>query len=175
MAKKVWQCTECGEEFNSGQWLGCEKNETRPHKVESKTYYSMEDGLIINAVPQRKVVTQQGLVDVPGKIPMFSGGQYSTADPEIQEVLDGKGLLTKEEYIDRRTTAEVKAAHLKQVVKEQATALDEAKAELERLKVENAALKAPPTSADQPEELLNEPEPAAAGRKPAPSSRSSKR
>lgn len=141
---RKWLCINCEKPFMSGEWYNCRGNKTKKHVVESKTYYSESDRMQFNAIPQTTMLGAQGeRIPIPGKIVEFMGGVYHTQDPEIQELMDPEYPMTKDEYINLRTTEQQKNARLRQKLDEQTALVDE-------LKARNAELEA------------------AAGKKPAP-------
>lgn len=156
-------CTRCEKEFRPGAWLGCEGNPSLKHVVESKTFYSESDRYQVNAIPQTNMVGAQGeRINIPGIIITFNNGTFATTDPELQEVLSRRCPMTKEHYVERRMTPELKTGRDRAVISEQ-------QALIEQLKARNAALEAAqragakPEAADKSNE--NEADPVMAGAK----------
>lgn len=128
-------CVQCDEKFKPGNWYGCAGNETRKHKLEPRTFYSDNDSLQVNAIPARNMLNATGgAMHIPGAIVTFNGGLFRTDDPELQEVLARRCPLSKEEYMQKRLTPEMKAARQKAVIDEQQDLIN-------KLKSENAKLK----------------------------------
>lgn len=128
---RKWSCANCGKAFLSGEWYNCRDNKTRKHIVESKTYYSQSDREVFNAIPSSTMLgSQNERITIPGKIVEFTGGVYHTTDPEIQELMDEQYTMTKEQYVDLRTTTEMKNGRLRQKLEEQAVLIDQLKAQV---------------------------------------------
>jgi len=129
-------CVNCGKEFKVGAWYNCEDNPTRKHAVESKTYYSDSDSLVVNAIPQTSMVGNQGeRINIPGVVVTFTNGTFHTIDPEIQEVLDRRVTMSKESWMEKRLTPELKSGRDRAIISQQQALIDE-------LKAKNAALEA---------------------------------
>ena len=157
---QTYLCVNCEKEFMSGDWYGCRGNQTRKHFVEPRTFYSINDRLCVNAIPSYWITKKDGSqTQITGSIVTFMGGQYHTADPELQEILAVRCPLTKEQYIELRTTDAQKAARLRQKVDEQAVLIAELKAKV-------AAQKETPTEPESPSDGDTQAEPvmAASGR-----------
>ncbi len=143
---KVLLCVNCGREFKPGAWYGCEDNPTRKHAVESKTYYSDSDSLVVNAIPQTSMVGNQGeRINIPGAVVTFTNGTFHTIDPEIQEVLNRLVTMTKEQYMEKRLTPELKIGRDRAVISQQ-------QALIEELKAKNAELEK--KAAEEPDEVM---------------------
>ncbi len=146
---KVLVCVNCGKEFKLGAWYNCEDNPTRKHIVESKTYYSDSDSLVVNAIPQTSMIGNQGeRINVPGVVVTFTNGTFHTVDPEIQEVLDRRVTMSKEAWMEKRLTPELRTGRDRAVISQQQALIDE-------LKAKNAALEAAQRSdTEQPDEVM---------------------
>ena len=155
MERKTHTCTECGKEFEAGNYFGCHDNTSLEHKVEAKTYYSASARNYISVKPDRTFMDGHGArMTVGGKDIHFTNGIAMTTDPETQDILDTlKSLLTKEQYTELNLTPEQKNARLRTMLTEQGSLLEKAKQDAEqwRQKAEGA----PP----------QEPEPARAARR----------
>lgn len=148
---RSWVCLNCEKEFMSGEWYGCRGNKTRKHIVENKTYYSESDRMVFNAIPASTMLGSQGeRIPIAGKIVEFLGGMYHTQDPEIQELMNPEYPMTKEQYVELRTTVEMKNGRLRQKLDEQTVLVGNLQAELARLK--DAAPKELVAAAEIPEE-----------------------
>lgn len=136
--QKTWKCIRCEESFQSGKWLGCNGDQTQAHEVTPKTYFSHSDGLTVHVRPERKMTDNSGnLVFLAGIFAEFRNGQYATASPEIQEVLDTKDyLISKEVYVDSRLTEKQKLGRQVAKVEEQRQLIAKQQQELENLRAQ---------------------------------------
>jgi len=143
---KALFCTRCEKEFRPGAWLNCEGNPALKHVVESKTFYSDSDRYQVNAIPQTNMVGTQGeRINIPGIIVTFNNGTFATSDPEIQEVLERRAPMKKEDWLERRMTPDLKAGRDRAVISEQ-------QALIEQLKARKAALEAAQKAGAVPEQ-----------------------
>lgn len=139
---KNYTCTRCKKDFRSGEWLGCMGNQTWEHKLERRTFYSIEGAGVVSVKPDSVLqVDGNKTLRIPGKVIAFVEGRYHTDDPETQEVLARRCPMTKEAFIDYNSTDAMKAGRLKAVVTEQASALEAAQQENARLAAELAEAK----------------------------------
>lgn len=141
--KPEYECTECEEKFSPPRYDGCGGDESLRHKVEPKTFYSRNDGLIICWKEDRRFADKSGNFNyIPGQNAKFIGGTFTTSDPECQEVLARKGyLLTREKYEHIRMTPELREGRLKATVAEQRDLLEASQARVRELEEEQAGSK----------------------------------
>ncbi len=124
-SRRKFECVNCGEEFSSGNWAGCYGVPTQEHKVERKMYYcSWSNGFQYCLKKEKTLVIPDGdgqrTVQTPRKVARFHKGQFSTDDPEIQEVLDkDRRFCSKEKFIDSKLTPQAKMRRREVVITEQ--------------------------------------------------------
>ena len=142
--KKRYQCTDCDEKFEYGNFEGCSKNGGGEHVVARKTYYSKYHGYNHEWKMGLKHKDPQGNEHTTsGKRAQFQKGKFYTTDPEAQSFLDEETkrgvLITEKRYLELFTPQKVQKERLERKVKESAGQVTELEARVKELEAEKAS------------------------------------
>lgn len=143
MALEKFKCTNCGKDFEAGDWL-CKSGEA--HTVESKRYY-MTDApaykedckysrtIVCNVIPEKKQTIGTDIVTIPGVNVEFIRGMFETDNPQLQMGLNKRVNIFSGPDGEKRW----QAAYLS---KDEKADMEQAKlrSELSRLQSENNSL-----------------------------------
>ncbi len=142
--RKKYQCVDCDEKFEYGNFEGCSKNAGGEHVVARKTYYSKF--LSYNhewKMDRTTVDAQNNKKTIPGKRAQFQKGKFYTTDPEAQAFLDEETergvLITEKRYLELFTPQKVQKERLERKVEESKGQVTELEARVAELEAEKAS------------------------------------